>query len=425
MIKILIKNSILDYDKITDTSEHIYIGQYTEENIQLYVPKDTIFVMPGISYMCSLYVKQLLGVDELHTINEPMLLLKSESNIEYISVNSIELDSIEIPAVTLPPSAWIEAKTGKIFTTNPPEESKNCKILHVIDNIPLIGAETDVTMCPICGNLSPKSVKCNCTTEASRLWDLPDHGLNPHNYSPSFIKRGSDTSVTLGVELEMYGTQTAHPDMSPVFKRNPFLYLMRDGTLPQYGCEVASHPFTYKYYLDNKSNDILMLDYFRKIGMKSSSKKGCGMHVHICKTSFESDEHLTAWIALITCNIKYLERIAGRTCGEYNKCVPYPNYEKVSKSCTDSDSYNRRSLMALRENTIEFRMFAGTLDNVYFNLEFVAATIAYAKHSLSIKKVGWTLFKQYLKNNLADYTKLKEFFIDNLVPKGKYSLIEE
>ena len=425
MIKILIKNDTLDYDVIEDSTDLLYIGKYTEEDISLYVPSHTLFVKPGLTYVGTLYLKQLLAVDDLYPIHEPVLLLKSEDTVQYISVASLELPEINLPEFVLPSTAWIEAKTGKIYTDTPPPESETCKVLHSIESIPLIGSEDDVHTCTTCGNVAPIYKKCDCIEEATRLWDSPNKGLNPYNYTPTFYKRGSDSSTTLGVEMEMYGTEEAHPAMSPVFKRNPFLYLMRDGTLPKYGCEVASHPFTYNYYLDNKSTDILMLNYFNKIGMKSSSKKGCGMHVHICKTSFESDEHLTAWIALITCNIKYLERIAGRTCGEYNKIVPYPNYEKVAKSCKESTSYHRKSLVALREHTVEFRMFAGTVDNAYFNIEFVAATVEYAKHALIPKKVGWTLFKRFLRNNIKTYPTLQNFFIANLVPKGKYSLIEE
>lgn len=273
--------------------------------------------------------------------------------------------------------------------------------------------------CSRCGGNCISEHSCKCSEEAERLWRSDGRGLERYDYTPSFQVRGnqSGTITTIGVELEMVApSREVHPNMSDAFKRDDFLYLMSDGSLPDLGVEMASHPFTYDWY--KSQEDPFRLNYLRNLGMITKDESRAGMHFHIDKKSFKDDDHFDAWYRLLTSNLQYLEKLCGRTCGNYNEACNYPHNEKKKLD----DNTNRTALISNRGHTIEFRMFKSDIDRVDFAIQFLAATVEYSKKVKTT--TGWTRFKKFLKTKIDKYPDLKPIFIDKKVPKGLFRVFE-
>ncbi len=275
--------------------------------------------------------------------------------------------------------------------------------------------------CSVCGSVTVSEDTCGCRDKAKDLWASSNNGLNSYNYVPEFDFRtlGSkdEAKATFGIELEMVAPhKEVHPNMSPAFASDDFLYLMSDGSLPSLGVEMACHPFSFKWYKEQQ--DPFRLKLLKHIGMESKKYNQCGLHIHISKTTFKSDDHFDAWYRLLTCNLIYLEKLCGRTCGEYNKSCSFPMSSKKKLE----DNTNRTDAIANRGKTIEFRMLKGNIDKVEFGVEMLQATIEYSK---TVKKtVAWTRFKKWLSTRLDTYPNLEAIFIDKKVPKGVFSIPE-
>lgn len=273
--------------------------------------------------------------------------------------------------------------------------------------------------CSVCGRATVSEDTCEHTNEAKKLWDSSGEGLRSYSYTPDFKFRtvggADDSKGTFGIELEMVApNKKVHPRMSPAFDADEFLYLMHDGSLPSLGCEMACHPFTYEWY--SRQDDPFRLKYLSHIGMKSKDREETGLHIHISKTTFKDDDHFDAWYRLMTCNIKYLETISGRSMGSYNKACHYPNSTKKKLG----DDTNRTDAISNRGATIEFRMMKGDIDRVEFGVEMLQATIEYSK---SVKRnVGWTRFKKWLSTRQESYPNIIGTFIDKRVPLGVFSV---
>lgn len=274
--------------------------------------------------------------------------------------------------------------------------------------------------CSVCGRVTVSEDTCPHHDEAKALWNQEDRGLRSYSYTPNFQFRTVSAedkrdNGTFGIELEMVApSNQVHPRMSPAYEDDEFLYLMSDGSLPKYGCEMACHPFSFKWY--KGQDDPFRLKYLKHIGMLSKSESACGLHIHISKTTFKSDNHFDAWYRLMTCNIKYLETIAGRSMGGYNQACHYPN---STKKKVDDDT-NRTDAIANRGQTIEFRMMKGDIDKVEFGVEMLQATIEYSK---TVKTtVGWTKFKKWLSTRQETYPNITSIFIDKKVPLGIFSI---
>lgn len=288
--------------------------------------------------------------------------------------------------------------------------------------LPAVYDPNKTIKCPICGSDTVSKDSCSCRQEAEDIWSNSDRGLNSYDYTPSFeFRRLSGTEPTFGIELEMEApSKRSHPRMTKAFRDYDFLYLMSDGSLPELGVEMASHPFSFNWYKQERDagKDMLKIDYIKEIGMKTKDCSSAGLHIHISKDSFESDEHFDYWYRLMTCNILFLEKISGRTCGGYNQACNFP----AGANKKIDDATNRTDAIANRGKTIEFRMMKSDADKVYFGIEMLHATIEFAKKQRRL--VGWTRFKKFLSVRKETYPNLVSTFIDKKVPKGLYTVAE-
>ncbi|GAG07984.1 unnamed protein product, partial [marine sediment metagenome] len=146
------------------------------------------------------------------------------------------------------------------------------------------------------------------------------------------------------------------------------------------GIEVVTHPFTWqKYNLEKEKWDTLLL-YLRKRGYKANFP-GIGFHVHTTKAAWGNSQ-IHRLLKFIYGNKSFILQIAQREPNQYcvmdNKDFDEAVLVAKDKKNRSRDHYSTVNLnngTGQSSETVEFRMFQGTLEPFYLhkNMEFVHA----------------------------------------------------
>lgn len=200
------------------------------------------------------------------------------------------------------------------------------------------------------------------------------------------------------------------------------IYVVHDGTITRdierYGIEIVSHPFTWNRY---KKEDKLIWDdmllFCRKKGWKSSTPN-CGIHIHTTKAAWGTLQiYKLLQFIYHKKNYKFITFIAqrkpNRFCAMSVSDYDSAAYIAKNKKNRDREHYNIVNLNNKRGGegkTIEFRMFKGTFEPLFFhkNIEFVHA-LYYFTRDYPNSKMFYTYFIEYIKNNINIYPHLNEF----------------
>lgn len=219
----------------------------------------------------------------------------------------------------------------------------------------------------------------------TRVCDYHDH----KDEQPIFfsLESNSTSPLFLGIELEVdYKDQYASSDHDEnafnamqLFPKK-FIYCEEDGSLNN-GFELITQPATVEYH---KSIMRTYKKAFRQLvsnKYRSHNTSTCGLHIHFNRSFFEKDENL------------YVERLLSFTDKYWDNMVKFSRrkmrglnnyaakYSKAPKEVVadmvkgHSDRY--RAINLSNEDTIEFRIFRGTLNtNTFFaTIELVESIV--------------------------------------------------
>jgi hypothetical protein len=217
-------------------------------------------------------------------------------------------------------------------------------------------------------------------------YEAQNHGVHPHSYKPEpvFFKCSDEKANRFfGVELEI---ENVHDDDEHeevlLGDIERFIYYKHDGSLNN-GFEVVTHPFTWKWM--RKNRDILdPIFNLKNHGYRSWDTDTCGMHVHVTKQSISC---LTLYRLLKIFNNypSWILAISRRTKSNLDNWAAVEFDSSLSNIAKrKSDSHQRyRAINLCPVNTIEFRIFRGTLNKESFmaNLEFVHTIIEYCEQT--------------------------------------------
>lgn len=241
-----------------------------------------------------------------------------------------------------------------------------------------------------------------CPKCAKRNYILPYH-----HYTPE-IKFFGDTENNklpyLGIELEVdYGGQedcNAEKAMSIMNEKDTFVYTMRDGSLDD-GFEIITQPATLKYhkYIKDKYND--MFNFLLSKNYLSQNTKSCALHVHFNRDFYQENEKQYIFNLIYLINkfwdkIILISRRKENEIERFSKKVKMPfeeYYNDANKS--KKEKYHYYSVNISNENTIEIRIFKGTLniDMFFKTLEFINNCIICAKIK-TIEEIDKMNFKE-------------------------------
>lgn len=247
--------------------------------------------------------------------------------------------------------------------------------------------------------------------------------IQDHNYLPMVrhfhkgIKEGkvTDKGLYFGFELEVenqysYINRAAMAVLVKEKYGSAYIYVMGDATLED-GIEIVSYPFTWDKYKESidKWNDLLL--YLRSKNWKANTKK-VGFHVHMTKAAFTTF-HLFKFLKFFyqehnrnfICTIAQREPEMYWGFGEANNVVVNA---KDKNNRNQADHYHVVNLN--KKDTIEIRMFKGTLEPLYFNknIEFLHAIFKYSR-DYGPNMMKYDHFVPYLQKCYKQYPCLWEF----------------
>lgn len=220
---------------------------------------------------------------------------------------------------------------------------------------------------------------------------LHQYGYKP---DPIFYDTNEDAlddepTLYMGVELET--DDGCRGDV----EEHDYVYYKEDGSLSSSGVEIVSHPASLKFHLNDFGWSEICSD-FRSWGYLShKASNSCGLHVHVNRdffgvTAAEQDLHIAKVVLLVNRFYdSHLERFARRSSAQWAR---KPDVRVTNADVTDNeivhtihdkvkDSGRYVAVNLQNRNTIEFRLFRGTLKvtTLYATLQFVDTLCRFAK----------------------------------------------
>ena len=274
--------------------------------------------------------------------------------------------------------------------------------------------------CGSCRSLYEEN-KCNCgmtMTPENRCRSCEPHSITKilnYSYTPHLhfnYDEKDDDPIFFGIENEssfINSSRKMEKGIRSIYSRfdTSQLLLKSDGTISGYGFELVTQPMTLDYFSK------MPIQYFFPEGIKFSTS--CGMHVHVNRDAFISDLHIYKIVNFIHEYKDFVVPLVGRDAGGYNNEFKH----KVSKTVSDSKKgrgpgkYMRVNLS--RNNTIEFRMFAGAVREfeMRYRIEFLHALITFSKtasHS-EVTPDGLTKYVMSI-NSVRRYPNLYKYLVN-------------
>lgn len=251
--------------------------------------------------------------------------------------------------------------------------------------------ESHYTTCFECGTIIPTrdayyaddDDEPYCYTCYQKLED--DSSIHPYDYRPEPVFYG-DGMRYLGVELEIddggTSVQNAKKLLSIANRNAEHLYIKTDGSL-DCGLELVTHPMSLDYHLHHMPwaellQAALACDY------RSHQTGTCGLHVHISRDAFGSTYHAQelAIARLLYFVEKFwseLLRFSRRTERQINRWATRYGLQlspkAVMETAKDSHAGRYTAINLTNRNTIEIRIFRGTLrlNTLFATLQLVNA----------------------------------------------------
>ena len=206
----------------------------------------------------------------------------------------------------------------------------------------------------------------------------PAQRIRNYSYKPplNFFKVASaiDKPLFMGIELEIDGNKEIADDLVE-FPDEKYVFKEDSSTD---GFEIVSQPMTIEYVKQEEQWDKKLKELKRRSFTSYEGGK-CGIHVHISKDSVSKIDAWKMVYFMHKCS-RQIHKFTQRTVEQRNDWANYrsPAYMGLPTSALAmSESYpqnsQRYSALNFLPNTIEFRVFRGTLDHTRFvaTLEFV------------------------------------------------------
>ena len=236
----------------------------------------------------------------------------------------------------------------------------------------------DYAHCHGCGRLVPEDELhyfsdssdegyCDSCFEAHS----PSHAIQSYYYKPDPIFYGEGDRY-FGVELEIdeggESDSRANRLMDIGNHDNPHIYIKHDGSLAD-GMEIVTHPMTLTYHMAEMPWDDVVAEAIR-MGYRSHKSCTCGLHVHVNRDAFgeteaEQEEVIARILFFVENHWNELLRFSRRTRSQMEQWASRYGRKDDPKAVLDNakkEHHQRYKCVNLTNyNTIEFRMFRGTL----------------------------------------------------------------
>lgn len=309
------------------------------------------------------------------------------------------------------------------------------------DSVPLCSDCYDdyYTTCEDCGRIIHRDCACyvddyDDSPYCESCFENHNSGaIHDYSYKPEPIFYG-DGYRFFGVELEIdYGgkdSDNAEEILAEGNRNENRIYIKSDGSLDE-GLEIVTHPMTLDYHrLEMPWDDVT--EMARKLGYRSHKTATCGLHVHVNRTTFgetreAQDDCISRVLYFVEHHWEELLKFSRRTQSQMDRWAARYGYKNTPKEVMEhakKGHAGRYTCVNITNwNTIEFRMFRGTLklNTILATLELVdlICKLAIEMDDDEISKLSWTDFVELVDNverpELVTYLKERRLYVNEPV----------
>lgn len=203
----------------------------------------------------------------------------------------------------------------------------------------------------------------------------------------------------IGFELEVENTKHSHDnyDLARFAKNTYPVICSRDGSI-DYGFEIVSHPLSYNYIVENQDKLKTMLSGLQEKGCESHNPGTCGLHFHVSHP--HNDDIIDRIILIMETYKQELIAFSRRTSGQMEQWCKFLSDIKEGEDCKSlyfikknkETSTRYMALNLTNYNTIEFRIFRGTLnfDTFMASVELVNNIVTLCSNlEIPIEEITW------------------------------------
>jgi hypothetical protein len=203
----------------------------------------------------------------------------------------------------------------------------------------------------------------------------------------------------IGFELEVENTQRNHDnnDLARFVKNTYPVICSRDGSI-DYGFEIVSHPLSYNYIVENQDKLKYMLEQLSNKGCESHNPGTCGLHFHV--THPHDDDIIDRIILIMETYKQELITFSRRTSGQIESWCKFLSDVTQDGDCKSlyfikknkETSSRYMALNLTNYNTIEFRLFRGTLnfDTFMASVELVNNIVTLCSNlDIPVEEITW------------------------------------
>lgn len=251
--------------------------------------------------------------------------------------------------------------------------------------------------------------------------------IHDYSYKPNPIFYG-DSDRYFGIELEIdkggKDDDYAGEILDIANKNGEYIYIKSDGSLDE-GMEIVSHPMTLDFHKNYCWNEIMRKAI--QLGYRSHQTSTCGLHIHVNRTSFgesreDQDDVISRILFFVESHWNELLKFSRRTEYNINRWAARYGYENSAKDILDKAKNGNQGRYAAvnlcNYNTIEFRMFRGTLKYSTFIaclelVNIICETAVFSSED-ELKKLSWSEFVSKIKDapELIQYLKERRLYIN-------------
>lgn len=232
-----------------------------------------------------------------------------------------------------------------------------------------------------------------------------------------------------GVELEIDGAGEDNDNAAEILHianvERPLVYCKHDGSLDD-GFEIVTHPVTLDFHLHNMPWEQIV-EEAKKLGYTSHQAGTCGLHVHVNRNAFgetevQQDAVIARILYFVEKNWEELLKFSRRTQSQLDQWAARYGYKDQPKELLDHAKKSAHagrytSVNLTNKNTIEFRIFRGTLkhNTLIATLQLLdrICDVALFMSDEQVKAMSWTTFVSgCTQPELVQYLKERRLFVN-------------
>ena len=235
-----------------------------------------------------------------------------------------------------------------------------------------------------------------------------------------------------GVELEIDGAGEDNDNAAEILHianvERPLVYCKHDGSLDD-GFEIVTHPMTLDFHLHNMPWEQIV-EEAKKLGYTSHQAGTCGLHVHVNRNAFgetevQQDAVIARILYFVEKNWEELLKFSRRTQSQLDQWAARYGYKDQPKELLDHAKKSAHagrytSVNLTNKNTIEFRIFRGTLkhNTLIATLQLLdrICDVALFMSDEELKAMSWTTFVSgCTQSELVQYLKERRLYVNEPV----------